>query len=119
MPSDKIDLYTQALRSEFIRAYDAIATTPPIDQAMTMIPSKGRIENYPFLFPPPMLHKWNGFRQLAKLGETNYRVPNATFTAEFEVLLEDLDDDTVDGFKLQAAALAKARAYLIGRGLPR
>lgn len=61
-----------------------------------------------WLYPPPLMHQWKGYRQYAKLGETQYRVPNLTYTAEFEALKEDLDDDQVDGFKLQAAAMARA-----------
>lgn len=104
---DRIDLYTQALNTAFMRSYEAIAEPAPIEVAMTVVPSKGRVENYPWLNPPPLMHQWKGYRQYAKLGETNYRVPNLTYTAEFECLKEDLDDDQIDGFKLQAAAMAK------------
>jgi hypothetical protein len=81
--------------------------------------SKGRVENYPWLYPPPLLHQWKGYRQYAKLGETNYRVPNMTYTAEFEALLEDLDDDQVGGFKLQAAAMAKGAKKWRASRVPR
>ncbi len=53
------------------------------------------------------MHQWHGYRQYAKLGQTKYTVPNLTYTAEFEALLEDLEDDQIDGFKMQAAALAR------------
>src|SRR6185369_12952883 len=43
----------------------------------------------------------------AKLGQTNYRVPNFTYSAEFEAPFEDLEDDQIDGFKRQAAAMAE------------
>jgi phage major head subunit gpT-like protein len=103
---DKIDLYTQALNTSFINAYEFMPEQAPIDVAITDVPSKGRVENYPWMFPPPLFHQWKGYRQYAKLGNTNYRVPNVTWTAEFEVLWEDLEDDQVDGFKRQAANLA-------------
>jgi len=104
---DRIDVFTQALNVAFINAYDAIAEVAPIDAALTIVPSKGRVENYPWLYPPPLMHQWQGYRQYAKLGTTNYRVPNITYSAEFEVPFEDLEDDQVDGFKKQAAALAE------------
>ena len=104
---DRIDLYTQALNAAFVNAYDAIAEPAPIETALTVVPSAGRVENYPWLYPPPLLHQWKGYRQYAKLGETNYRVPNITYTAEFEALYEDLEDDQVGGFKLQAASMAR------------
>lgn len=104
--TDKIDLYTQALNTSFINSYNAVAEQADIDDAITDVTSKGRVENYPWLYPPPWMRQWKGYRQYAKLGETNYRVPNLTYTAEFEVLLEDLDDDQIEGFKRQAAAMA-------------
>ena len=107
MPVDRIDIFTQAMNSAFVNAYDAIAEPAPIDVAITEVGSKGRIENYPWMYPPPLLHAWKGYRQYAKLGETNYRVPNVTYTAEFECPKEDLDDDQVGGLKLQAAAMAR------------
>ncbi len=107
MPFDRVDLYTQALNTAFVRAYDAIAEPPPIAPALEIIGSKGRVENYPWLFPPPLLHLWKGYRQYAILGETNYRVPNQTYTAEFECMLEDLEDAQIDGFKMQAASMAR------------
>jgi len=105
--TDKIDIYTQALNVAFVNAYDQVPEQAPIEPALTLVDSKGRVENYPWLFPPPMLHQWKGYRQYAKLGETNYRVPNLTYTAEFECLFEDLEDDQIDGFKKQAAAMAR------------
>lgn len=107
MPFDRIDIYAQALNTAFVSAYDAIADVAPIEVALTEVPSHGRVENYPWMFPPPMPHLWQGFRQYATLGTTNYRVPNLTWTAEFECNEEDLQDDQIDGFKRQAAAMAQ------------
>lgn len=104
---EKIDLFTQALNTAFVNAYDAIPEQAPIDECITEVSSKGRVENYPWLYPPPMLHEWKGYRQYAKLAEINYRVPNITWTAEFEALYEDLEDDQIDGFKKQAASMAR------------
>src|SRR5436190_216016 len=107
MAFDRIDIYAQSLNTAFVRAYDAIAEPAPIAVALTEVPSKGRVENYPWMFPPPMLHTWLGYRQYATLGTTNYRVPNVTYTAEFECNFEDLEDDQIDGFKRQASAMAE------------
>ncbi len=104
---DRIDLYTQALNAAFVNAYEAIAEPAPIMTCVTEVGSKGRVENYPWLYPPPLLHQWKGYRQYATLGETNYRVPNITYTAEFQALYEDLEDAQVEGFKKQAAAMAQ------------
>lgn len=104
---DRVDIYTQALNTAFISAYDTVADPAPIDDAILIVPSKGRVENYPFLFPPPMFHEWQGFRAYAELAEENYRVPNKTWTAEFEVAKEDLDDEQIEGFKKQAGNMAE------------
>ncbi len=105
---DKVDIFTQAMNAAFVNAYEAVPEQAPIDDAITEVPSKGKVENYPWMYPPPILHAWQGYRQYAKLGNTNYRVPNVTYTGEFEVQKEDVDDDQVGGFKLQAAALAES-----------
>ncbi len=42
-----IDIYTQAMNAAFVNAYMQIPPQPPIAKAMTVIGSKGRIENYP------------------------------------------------------------------------
>ncbi len=104
---DKIDILTQAMNAAFTNSYEQIAEPAPIDKAITTVPSTGRVENYPWFYPPPLMRQWRGYRRYAKLSETNYRVPNVTYSAEYEVLKEDLDDDQVGGFKLQAAALAE------------
>ena len=96
------------MNAAFVNSYEAVADTPPIADCITEVPSKGRVENYPWIYPPPMMHQWKGYRQYAKLAETNYRVPNRTYTAEFECNLEDLDDDQLDGFRRQAASMAKS-----------
>ncbi len=55
-----IDIYTQAMNAAFVNAYMQIPPQPPIAKAMTVIGSKGRIENYPWIYPPPLMHQWHG-----------------------------------------------------------
>ncbi len=106
MALDRIDILTQALNAAFINAYEMTQDPFPIDSALTVVPSKGRVENYPWMYPPPMMHQWKGYRQFAKAGETNYRVPNVTYDNGFEIELEDWDDAQVDGWKRMSAAMA-------------
>lgn len=109
---DRVGVYTQALNTAFINAFEGIAEPAPIDKCITRVPSKGRVENYPWMFPPPLFKPWKGYRAYAKLGEGNYRVPNLTYSAEFEIMLEDLDDEQVPGWSRQAAQLAEgAKVY--------
>ena len=105
--TDNIGLFTVALNAAFVNAYNQIADPAPIDRAITEVGSKSKVENYPWMFPPPLLAQWDGFTRYAKLGNTIYRIPNVTYRTGFEVLTQDLDDDQIDGFKIQAAAMAK------------
>lgn len=110
--TDNIGLFTQALNAAFVNAYNTIVEPAPIDFAITEVGSKGKVENYPWMFPPPLLAAWDGYRNYAKLGSVIYRVPNITYTAQFEIPTQDLDDDQVGGFKLQAASMAEgAKVY--------
>jgi len=106
MTMDRIDILTQSLNSAFVNAYEMSQEPYPIESAMTIVPSKGRVENYPWMYPPPMMHKWKGYREFAKAGEANYRVPNVTYDNGFEIELEDWDDAQVDGWKRMSAAMA-------------
>ncbi len=111
---DRVGLFTTALKTAFINGLEMITTPPPIEKAMMRVPSTGKVENYPWLYPPPMFRLWKGYRAYAKLGEGNYRVPNQTYSAEFEVLFEDLEDEQIPGFSRQAAQLAEGAKNYAG-----
>jgi phage major head subunit gpT-like protein len=102
-----VDVFTQQMNAAFIKGYDDVGETPDIAKALTIVPSKGRVENLPWISPPPMMHQWQGMRQYGTLSETNYRVPNLTYTQEFRILNEDLDDDQVGGFKMKFASMGR------------
>jgi phage major head subunit gpT-like protein len=102
-----VDVFTQQMNAAFIKGYDDVGETPDVERALTIIPSKGRVENLPWISPPPMPHLWQGARAYAQLSETNYRVANLTYTQEFKILNEDLDDDQVGGFKMKFAAMGR------------
>jgi phage major head subunit gpT-like protein len=109
---ENLSIFTTAMNAAFINAYQIAYEAPPVEQALTVVPSTGRAENYPWLFPPPMMREWQGYRQFAKLGTSNYQVKNLTYTSEFELQVEELDDAQVPGFKLQAAGMAEgAKMY--------
>jgi len=103
---DTVNLYTQAMNDAFVKSYGGVYEPAPIDMAMTTVPSKGRIENYPFMFPPSQMSEWKGYRNFAKLASRNYRVENVTYSAQIEVKYEDLADDQVGGFALQSSVMA-------------
>jgi len=107
MATDLLNLFTQALRSEFIKGYEIVAEPPPLDKALQRIPSTGRIENYAWLTPPPGMSDWQGYRRYAKLGDINYRVPNLKYDAALSILQDDIDDDQTGGYMIQAAGIGK------------
>lgn len=102
-----VDIYTTAMNAAFVNSYNMIQEPGPIDECITKVPSTSKIENYPYIFPPPLMHEWKGYRQFAKAAASNYKVINKTYTAEFEIELEDYDDIQVPGWKLLAAAMAE------------
>jgi phage major head subunit gpT-like protein len=107
IPFDIVGLYTQALNTAFVNAFDGVVDPPPIEKVMTREKVGGRSVNAPWLYPPPLPHLFKGYRQYAKLGEGNYRLPVQTYTAEFEIDKHDLDDEAIAGWSKQAAQMAK------------
>jgi hypothetical protein len=102
-----IDVYTQQMNGAFTDAYDGIAEFGPMDAALTRVPSTGRVENYLWLYPPPMMHLWRGYREFAKAATKKYTVENLTYTVEQEMPVEDLDDAQLPGFKRLAGMMAE------------
>jgi len=111
---DRVGIYTTALQTAFINGLEMITEPPPIEKCMMRVPSKSRVENYPWLYPPPLFRPWKGYRAFAKLGEGNYRVPNSTYSSEFEILYEDLEDEQVPGWSRQAGQLAQGAKLYAG-----
>jgi len=103
-----VDIYTQALNAAFINAREFPQKPYPVEKAIQIVPSKGETENFPWMYPPPLMSLWNGFRNFAKIGATNYKVRNLTFTAQFEVPKENWDDEQVGGFAQKGGEMANA-----------
>lgn len=112
--NDIVNIYTTALNTAFINAWDWPADPPPIEKVMMRQPATSRTENVPWLYPPPLPHLFKGYRQYAKLGEGNYRVPILPYTAEFEIRKHDLDDEQIPGWSKQAAQMAAGHKEYAG-----
>ncbi len=100
-----INLFTQRLRMEFLRAQTAVAVPAPIMAATTIIPSTARVENYPWMFPPPKLSRYLGRRRWGGTQQIKYTVPNQAFDAGFKVEGFDVDDDLVGGYAMQVSRM--------------
>ncbi len=105
--ANKVDIFTQAARAEFIRGYDATPAVPPIDVAISQFPSTGRVETYAWMDPAPGIAAWQGFRRFGKIGQIDYQVPNIVYDGAFEILNDDIDDDQTGGYMLKSAELGK------------
>lgn len=112
MGQQRVDIFTAAMRSEFLSSYSSVAKPAPWEKIVQVIPSTTRIENYAHLFPAPGMAEFTGNRRLTRIGEVSYKVENKVYDAGFSVLLDDLNDDQVGGYKLKAQELAeKVKAF--------
>lgn len=104
---DTVNLYTQAMNDAFVKSYGGVYEPAPIDSSLTIVPSKGLIENYPYMFPPSQMTEWRGYRNWAKMASSNYRVQNKVYSVQIEVGYDNLADDQVGGYALQSAVMAE------------
>lgn len=112
MANSKVDIFTAAMRTEFLTAFDAVAEPAAFEQYTARIPSTARIENYAFMSPVPAVAQYYGRRRLGNIAEIKYTVANLEYDSAFQVLLRDIQDDQVGGYKLKPQELAqKAKIF--------
>jgi phage major head subunit gpT-like protein len=61
------------------------------------VPSTARIEQYPWMSPPPRFKRWLGKRNYTRPDWTKYKVENLEYSAEEAVNLRDIEDDQTAG----------------------
>lgn len=105
MSLQRVDIFTAAMRAEFINTYSSVADPAPWQDIVQVVPSTTRIENYSHLFPAPGVSEFTGARRFVRIGETSYKVENKTYDTGFSVLLDDLNDDQVGGYKPKSQEL--------------
>lgn len=113
--ADKIDIFTAALRTEFVTSFEAIATPAPIERAMFRVPSTAREENYAWLSPVPAVDQYKGHRRYGKISSLKYKVANLEYDTSFEVLNRDVRDDQASGYLIKAKDLSKKCKLFSGR----
>lgn len=74
----------------------------------TFVPSTGSGENYAWLGSIPSLRKWIGPRAVQELGAHNYTIDNEPYELTLGVRIQDIEDDTLTGYNMQAGALGGA-----------
>jgi phage major head subunit gpT-like protein len=114
--SDRVTVFTAAMRSEFMTAYENLrpVTQTPWKSFVTMVNSTSRTEQYPWMSPPPRLKRWMGKRNYTIPDFSKFLVENVEYSAEEAFRLRDVEDiqQPLDGYKLRAAAMgADARDF--------
>lgn len=102
-----INLFTAALRSEFLKSMQVVAKPAPIDKFTTTVPSTARIENYAWMTPSPGISRYLGRRRKAQLDQIKYTVENLEYDALLSVSLRDVEDDQIGGYKLRMSELSQ------------
>lgn len=105
-----LDLFTAAMRNEFVTGYEATAATAPIEDCIGTINSTARIENYAFLTPTPGMAQYLGRRRLGNIGMVKYQKENLEFDASIQVLTRDIKDDQIGGYPLKFRELSEKSA---------
>lgn len=105
--SDKVDVFSVAMRSEFLTAYEAVPMPAEYKKYTLEVPSTARIERYPFMSPAPGMAEWEGHRRYAQTAPITYSIQNKTFDNAMEVLIEDIEDDQTGGYALKFAEMGE------------
>lgn len=115
--NDKVTIFTAAMRNEFMAAYDSVRPTEeaPWNGFVQIIPSTARIEQYPWMSPPPRLKRWLGRRNYTEPDYSKYKIENLEYSAEQAIKIRDIRDDQATGFKTQMQAMANDVADFPGR----
>lgn len=112
MANEKVSIFSAAMRSEFLNAYETPPTPTAFDKCVQMIPSTARFENYAWMSPTPGVDLYQGHRRLGKISEVTYKVENREYDSSFEVLLRDIEDDQTGGYAVKPKELAsRARNF--------
>ena len=100
--------YTASIRSEFIRATNAIPKRALMYKPFTTeMSSTARVENHAWVTPSPGVSEYQGFRRETQVSYIPYQIANREFDATFTVGQRDWEDDKIGGFKIKAAELAQ------------
>lgn len=102
-----INLFTAALRKEYLSSMQAVATPAPTDPFTLTVPSTARIERYPWMMPSPGFSRYMGRRRIAQLDQILYSVENAEYDASMGVPLRDIEDDILGGYKLRMSEMTQ------------
>jgi phage major head subunit gpT-like protein len=102
-----INIFTAAMRGEFLKAMQAVAEPAPFENVTTVVPSTARIENYSWMTPAPGISLYQGHRRGAQISSVKYSLTNYEYDGMLTVPTRDIEDDAVGGWKLRMGDLAQ------------
>lgn len=110
-----INIFTTAMRTEFLNAMQAVPEKDLPWQTLTeIIPSTARIENYAWMTPAPGLSRYQGHRRFAQLDQIKYTLENVEFDGGISVSNRDIQDDQIGGWQRRFADLGQKAARFPG-----
>ncbi|WNJ96545.1 Mu-like prophage major head subunit gpT family protein [Vibrio ruber] len=78
-----------------------------VEKIATILPSSTKSEDYGFLGSWPEIKEWVGDRQLATLAKHGYTITNKKFESSIVVDKDDVDDDLLGQYGLQAQTMGQ------------
>jgi phage major head subunit gpT-like protein len=116
-----INLFTAAMRAEFLKATQIVGEPAPHEKLITVVPSTARLENYSWMTPTPGIQEYVGRRRIAQVDQIKYTIQNIQYdSGVLSVPLIDLDDDQTGGYKTKFAEMGmKAGKPFVSRKVMR
>ncbi len=99
----------QNLNTAFHKALEG--TEPLYREVAITIPSQSKTEKYTWLSEFPTMRKWVGDKVLKSLEAYAYSVDNDDYEATIEVDRNDIEDDTLGIYGMQAEAAGESAAF--------
>lgn len=98
------------LKATFQKAFDQ---SPTDWQKVAMeVPSNGKENDYSWLSRFPKMREWIGDKVVKSLAAFNYTIRNKDWEATVEVDRNDIEDDQIMGYALQAKGAGQSAAEL-------
>ena len=96
----EVTAFTAMARAEFMKGKMAAEQVGPAayEQFVTRLASTTRVETHTFMSSLPRLREFKGYTPFARLGTSEYVIPNKEYRVGLAVRKTDLDDDQIGGY---------------------
>jgi len=103
-----LEALTVSMSAAYTRGLGTIA--PQWNRVATQVPSSGSSNFYGWLKDLPSIKEWIGNRQLVELGSHGYQILNKTFEASIVIKREDVEDDQIGKYSMNAENFGREAA---------